>query len=197
MEIAVLIINSVATIIAIIGLIITSNQFKKTMETQNRTINISLFEFRMEILAAVESAKMSFNRTRALMLFDADINNRIKEYDYIIKEYRRYCNLKNEFTDLIQNMRADDAYDGASAFLEMIQEYDSMDPDDPKYQQLQENIRQESYTGKWMNGMSPTESETINYVDVDIQKSFFYGKAESLRQNIIDAMKRFIETSIQ
>lgn len=197
MEIAVLIINSVATIIAIIGLIITSNQFKKTMETQNRTINISLFEFRMEILAAVESAKMSFNRTRALMLFDADINNRIKEYDYIIKEYRRYCNLKNEFTDLIQNMRADDAYDGASAFLEMIQEYDSMDPDDPKYQQLQENIRQESYTGKWMNGMSPTELETINYVDVDIQKSFFYGKAESLRQNIIDAMKRFIETSIQ
>lgn len=197
MEIAVLIINSVATIIAIIGLIITSNQFKKTMETQNRTINISLFEFRMEILAAVESAKMSFNRTRALMLFDADINNRIKEYDYIIKEYRRYCNLKNEFTDLIQNMRADDAYDGANAFLEMIQEYDSMDPDDPKYQQLQENIRQESYTGKWMNGMSPTEPETINYVDVDIQKSFFYGKAESLRQNIIDAMKRFIETSIQ
>ena len=45
--------------------------------------------------------------------------------------------------------------------------------------------------------MSPTEPETINYVDVDIQKSFFYGKAESLRQNIIDAMKRFIETSIQ
>ena len=94
-------------------------------------------------------------------------------------------------------MRADDTYEEASDFLAMLQEYDSADPEDRNYQQLQDSIRQRSYTGKWINGVSPLEPETINYVDVEKQETLFYSKAESLRKDIIAVMKRFIETSIQ
>lgn len=197
MDIAVLVVNSLAALAAIIGLIITSHQFKKTMEAQNRATNVSLFDIRMEILTSVESGKFSFNRTRAQMLFNANISERIKEYDDAMNEYRRYSGLKSEFTELIQSMRADDTYEEASDFLAMLQEYDSADPEDRNYQQLQDSIRQRSYTGKWINGVSPLEPETINYVDVEKQETLFYSKAESLRKDIIAVMKRFIETSIQ
>ena len=55
MDIAVLIVNSLAVLAAVVGLIITSVQFKKTMDAQNRAISVSLFELRTEVLASVES----------------------------------------------------------------------------------------------------------------------------------------------
>ena len=41
MDMAVLIVNSLAVLAAVVGLIITSVQFKKTMEAQNRAIGIA------------------------------------------------------------------------------------------------------------------------------------------------------------
>lgn len=197
MDITVLIVNSLAVLVAVVGLIITSVQFKKTMEAQNRAISVSLFELRTEILASVESGKFAFNRTKAQFLFKRSISDKIKEYDAAISEYRRYKGLKDEFVSLIQSQRADDTYEEATDFLEALQNYDAADPDSPDYQQLQEAIRRNSYTGKWMNGASPFEEESVDYVDVSEKEIAFSSKAEGLRKKIIEEMREFIETSIR
>lgn len=197
MDIAVLIINSLAVLAAVVGLITTSVQFKKTMEAQNRAISVSLFELRTEILASVESGKFAFNRTKAQFLFKRSISDKIEEYDTAIRECKRYKNLKDEFVRLIQSQRADDTYEEATNFLEALQNYDAADPDSPYYQQLQEAIRRNSYTGKWMNGASPFEEESADYVDVSEKEIAFSNKAEGLRKEIIEEMREFIETSIR
>lgn len=197
MDIAVLIINSLAVLAAVVGLIITSVQFKKTMEAQNRAISVSLFELRTEILASVESRKFAFNRTKAQFLFKRSISDKIKEYDAAISEYRRYKGLKYEFVSLIKSQRADETYEEATDFLEALQNYDAADPDSPDYQQLQEAIRRNSYTGKWMNGASPFEAESVDYVDVSEKAIAFSNKAEGLRKEIIEEMREFIEISIR
>lgn len=197
MDIAVLIINSLAVLAAVVGLIITSVQFKKTMEAQNRAISVSLFELRTEVLASVESGKFAFNRTKAQFLFKRSISDKIEEYDTAIRECKRYKNLKDEFVRLIQSQRADDTYEEATNFLEALQNYDAADPDSPYYQQLQEAIRRNSYTGKWMNGASPFEEESVDYVDVSEKEIAFSNKAEGLRKEIIEEMREFIETSIR
>ncbi len=197
MDIAVLIINSLAVLAAVVGLITTSMQFKKTMEAQNRAISVSLFELRTEILASVESGKFAFNRTKAQFLFERSISDKIEEYDTAIRECKRYKNLKDEFVHLIQSQRADDTYEEATNFLEALQNYDAADPDSPYYQQLQEAIRRNSYTGKWMNGASPFEEESVDYVDVSEKEIAFSNKAEGLRKEIIEEMREFIETSIR
>ena len=197
MDMAVLIVNSLAGLTAVIGLIATSYQFKKTMEAQNRAISVSLFELRTEVLASVESGKLDFNRTKAQFLFECSISDKIKEYDAAVREYKRYKSLKEEFVSFIQSQRTDDTYEEATAFLEAIRDYDAADPDSPDYQQLQENIRRNSYTGKWMNSASPFEIETVNYVDASEKEVAFYNKAEGLRKEIVEEMRKFIEASIR
>ena len=197
MDIAVLIVNSLAVLAAVVGLIITSVQFKKTMKAQNRAINVSLFELRTEVLASVESGKLNFNRTKAQFLFKRSISDKIKEYDAAISEYKRYKGLKDEFVDLIQSQRANDTYEEATDLLKAIQDYNSAEPDSPNFQQLQEKVRRNCYTGKWMNGASPFEIETVNYVDASEKKMAFYGKADDLRKEIIEDMRIYIETSIR
>lgn len=197
MDIAVLIVNSLAVLAAVVGLIITSVQFKKTMEAQNRAISVSLFELRTEVLASVESGKLDFNRTKAQFLFERSISDKIEEYDTAIRECKRYKDLKDEFVNLIQSQRADDTYEEATDFLREIQDYDSADPDSPNFQQLQEAIRRNSYTKKWMNGASPFEIETVNYVDASENETACHSKAESLRKEIIEEIRKFIETSIR
>lgn len=197
MDIAVLIVNSLAVLAAVVGLIITSVQFKKTMKAQNRAINVSLFELRTEVLASVESGKLNFNRTKAQFLFKRSISDKIKEYDAAISEYKRYKGLKDEFVNLIQSQRANDTYEEATDLLKAIQDYDSAEPDSPNYQQLQEKVRRNCYTGKWMNGASPFEEETVDYVDVSEKEMAFYSKADDLRKEIIEDMRIYIETSIR
>ena len=197
MDMAVLIVNSLAALAAVVGLIITSVQFKKTMDAQNRAISVSLFELRSEILSSVENGKLAFNRTKAHFLFERSINDKIKEYDNAIIEYRRYKNLKDEFISLIQSQRADDTYKEATNLLELIRDYDSVNPNSPDYQQLQEAIRENSYTGKWINGASPFEEETVDYIDVSKKEIAFSNKAEDLRKEIIEEMRKFIEASIR
>lgn len=197
MDIAVLIVNSLAVLAAVVGLIITSVQFKKTMEAQNRAINVSLFELRTEVLASVESGKLDFNRTKAQFLFERSINDKIKEYDAAISEHGRYEGLKDEFVNLIQSQRANDTYEEATDLLKAIQDYDVAEPDSPNFQQLQEKVRRNCYTGKWMNGASPFEIETVNYVDASENETACHSKAESLRKEIIEEMSKSIETSIR
>lgn len=197
MDIAVLIVNSLAVLAAVVGLIITSVQFKKTMEAQNRAISVSLFELRTEVLASVESGKLDFNRTKAQFLFERSISDKIEEYDTAIRECKRYKNLKDEFVSSIQSQRADDTYKEATDFLRAIQDDDSADPNSPDFQQLQEDIRRNSYAGKWMNGASPFEIETVNYVDASENETACHSKAESLRKEIIEEMRKFIEMSIR
>ncbi len=179
------------------GLKETERQFQENMREQNRAINVSFFDLRMEILANIESEKFGFNRTKAQLLFEDGISAKIKEYDAAAKECKRYGNLKNEYIDLICSLRADETYDEATELLEEIREYDFADPDSPDYLQLKENIRQKSYAGKWMNGASPFEVETVNYVDASENETAFHSKAEGLRKEIAEEMRKFIEASIR
>lgn len=197
MDIAVLIVNSIATLAAVIGLIITCSQFKKTMKAQNRSTDVSLFDLRMEILAYVEDKKMNFSRTRAQLLFGNEIYEKIKQYDCTIKECNKICRLRREFVELLQKKRADDTYEKATELLYKINQFDSTDPDSPQYQQLKEYIQKESFTGGWQYSNFPTKFKTLNYVDLKEQEVLFYSKAENLREEIITAMKKFIEKSIQ
>lgn len=48
-----------------------------------------------------------------------------------------------------------------------------------------------------MNGASPFELETVNYVDASENEIACHSKAESLRKEIIEEMSKFIETSIR
>ncbi len=48
-----------------------------------------------------------------------------------------------------------------------------------------------------MNGASPFEVETVDYVDVSEKEIAFSNKAEGLRKEIIEEMREFIETSIR
>ena len=105
--------------------------------------------------------------------------------------------MKDEFVSLIQSQRADDTHEEATDFLRAIQDYDSADPDSPDFQQLQEAVRRNSYTKKWMNGATPFDIETVNYVDASENETACHSKAESLRKEITEEIRKFIETSIR
>lgn len=48
-----------------------------------------------------------------------------------------------------------------------------------------------------MNSASPFEIETVNYVDASEKEVAFYNKAEGLRKEIVEEMRKFIEASIR
>ena len=105
--------------------------------------------------------------------------------------------MKDEFVSSIQSQRADDTSKKKTKWLTKIRDYFSADPNSPDFQQLQEDIRRNSYAGKWMNGASPFEIETVNYVDASENETACHSKAESLRKEIIEEMRKFIEMSIR
>lgn len=157
----------------------------------------------MEIFTRVESDELTFNRTKAKLLFNSDIAGKIEKYDSAVEEYKRYRGLKREFLELVQQDRADDTYEEATDLLKVIDRFETIEQNDStgaysqEYQQLKEFIRHKSYIRKRHNSENPFEMETVNYIDAQEQESLFYSKAESIRKEIIAEMKQFIERSIQ
>ena len=85
-----------------------------------------------------------------------------------------------------------------------IEEYDTAIRECKRYNKVvlvsnkcTENTPLPPYTRKWMNGASPFEVETVDYVDVSEKEIAFSNKAEGLRKEIIEEMREFIETSIR
>ena len=48
-----------------------------------------------------------------------------------------------------------------------------------------------------MNGVTPFDIETVNYVDASENETACQSKAESLRKEITEEIRKFIETSIR
>ena len=197
MDVAVLIVNSIASLAAVVGLIITCCQFRKTMTAQKRAINVSLFDLRMEILTSIENGKFAFNRTRARMLFNDSIADSIEKYDEAKREEKRYVGLKNEYLDVVRSRRADDTYEEATDLLRQIEDYSSMDHDNPTYEQIRASLRKCGITGKWMHGANHFEAETVNYIDASEAASNWHSEAEERKKKLTKTVKQFIETSIQ
>ena len=197
MDVAVLIVNSIASLAAVVGLIITCCQFRKTMTAQKHATNVSLFDLRMEILTSIENGKFTFNRTRARMLFNDSIADSIERYDKANREEKRYVGLKNEYLDIVRSQRADDTYEEATDLLDQIDKYSNMDPDEPLYEQIRDALRKHTFTGKWIHGADPFEYETVNYVDTEDSERKFCAEANRLKEQLIETVKQFIETSIQ
>ena len=214
MEIAILIVNSIAALFAVIaaGLAVCGNrqaretskaseeQFEKNMHELNRSINVSLFDMRTEILAEVIHKRFKFDRVRAKMLFSYEINNLIEKHDKESAEATRNKLLKEEYLDVVRKGLSDDTYDETIDILRQIQDYEVMNPDevsDEAYEQMRESIRSRGLNGKWHHGVSPLESEYVDYISTDDEYNRHTAESESIRQQLQEKMKQFIESSIQ
>lgn len=214
MEIAILIVNSIAALFAVIaaGLAVCGNrqaretskaseeQFEKNMHELNRSINVSLFDMRTEILAEVIHKRFKFDRVRAKMLFSYEINNLIEKHDKESAEATRNKLLKEEYLDVVRKDLSDDTYDETIDFLRQIQDYECMSPEETSeeiYEQTRESIRSRRLYGKWHHGVSPLESEYADYISADDEYNRHFAEAESIRQELQEKMEQFIESSIQ
>ena len=214
MEIAILIVNSIAALFAVIaaGLAVCGNrqaretskaseeQFEKNMHELNRSINVSLFDMRTEILAEVIHKRFKFDRVRAKMLFSYEINNLIEKHDKESAEATRNKLLKEEYLDVVRKGLSDDTYDETIDFLRQIQDYECMSPEETSadvYEQIRESIRSRKLWGKWHHGVSPMEYEYADYISADDEYNRHFAEAESIRQELQEKMEQFIESSIQ
>lgn len=174
-------------------------QSQENMREQLRAINVSLFDFRMEVLTNLECDDYELierNMTRERLLFDDTIGDSMVAYVTAKREGKRCEALKKEYLSLVRSLRTDDTYEEATDLLRQIDDYICMEEEDPLYEQIRDSLRTHAYTGKWMNGANPLEAETVNYVDAEAAASSFFSEAERLRKSLIESTKKYIETSI-
>lgn len=199
-NIAVLLVNSIAAIAAVIAAIIAVVVYKKTAKLQRRAIDVSLFDMRTEILEEVIHKRFKFDRTRAKMLFSDEIDGLIKKYDKESAEATRNKLLRQEYVDVVRQGLSNDTYDETVDFLRQIQDYECMSPDETSeeiYEQARESIRSRKLWGKWHHGVSPMEYECADYISADDEYNRHTAESESIRQELQEKMKQFIESSIQ
>lgn len=199
-NIAVLIVNSIAAFAAVVAAIIAVVVYKKTAKLQRRAINVSLFDMRTEILVEVIHKRFKFERTRAKMLFNDEIDGLIETYDNESAEATRNKFLRQEYVKVIRHELSDDTYDDTADFLRQIQDYECMNPEETSaevYEQIRESIRSRRLWGKWHHGVSPTEYEYVDYITADDEYNRHFAKAETIRQKLQEQMKLFIESSIK
>lgn len=174
-------------------------QSQENMREQLRAINVSLFDFRMEVLTNLERDNYELvkrNMTRERLLFDDSIGDSMEAYVAAKREGKRCEALKKEYLNLVRSFRADDTYEEATDLLRQIDAYICMEEENPLYEQIRDSLRARVYTGKWMNGANSLADETVNYIDADDAASNFYSEAERLRKSLIESTKKYIETSI-
>ena len=199
-NVAVLIVNSIAAIAAVIAAIIAVVVYKKTAKLQRRAIDVSLFDMRTEILVEVIHKRFKFERTRAKMLFNDEIDGLIEKYDKEFAEATRNKLLRQEYVDVVRQGLSDDTYDETADFLRQIQDYEVLNPEevsDEAYEQMRESIRSRRLYGKWHHGASPVEYEDADYISADDEYNRHFAESETTRQRLQEKMKLFIKTSIQ
>ena len=214
LNIAVLIVNSIAALFAVIAAALavhgnrqareaskaSEEQFEKNMHELNRSINVSLFDMRSEMLIEVKYGSFIFDRTRAKMLFSDEIDELIEKYDKESAEATRNKHLRQEYVDVVRQRLSDDTYDETADFLRQIQDYEVMNPEEVSaeaYEQMRESIRSRRLYGKWHHGASPLEYEYADYISADDEYNRHFTEADSIRQQLQEKMEQFIETSIQ
>ncbi len=199
-SIAVLVVNSIAAGFAVIAAVIAIVAYRKTATLQRRAIDVSLFDLRTEILTEVIHKRFQFERTRAKMLFNDEINDLIKKFDKESAEATRNKRLKEEYIAVVRKRLSDNTFDETVDFLQQIDEYESINPDktqDDDYERMRESIRNRRLFGKWHYGASPEKMEYVDYISADDEYSRHYQEKEFICEELQEKMRQFIETSIQ
>ena len=125
LNIAVLIINSIAAVAAVVAAIIaifgnrqSQEQFKTSMRAQERAINLSLFDERVKVLENIKEGKFTFSRERASLLFNFDIDALINHIDELNREREEYTRLLKRFIEcMVIKSHGDDEPDIAEDIL--------------------------------------------------------------------------------
>lgn len=188
--------NILTLVVAAITLFSTKKQFDKNMREQERAINVSLFDLRTEILTAVQNDNFSFNRTRADLLFDTEISNMIFELDYLrdkantlerkLENYHRGTVLIEEYGE-----------EKTERFLSDLAEYESTNPDDPRYDELERKIvKVRPIEHNKINEEEYEEVEWPSFVEIRDTLDETDDKIYNLTIEIADKMEKFIEDSI-
>ena len=201
-NIAVLIVNSVAALFAVIAAIIAVVVYRKSAKLQKRSIDVSLFDMRTEILTEIIHKNFGFEKTRAKMLFNDEIAGLIDKYDKESAESTRNKLLRQEYLDVVRQRLFDDQYeyDVIDDFLKQIQDYEAMkykEVSEELYKQMRKSIRSRRLCRKWRYGASPEVAEYVDYISVDDEYTHHDTESESIQQELQEKMKQFIETSIQ
>ena len=201
-NIAVLIVNSVAALFAVIAAIIAVVVYRKSAKLQKRSIDVSLFDMRTEILTEIIHKNFGFEKTRAKMLFNDEIAGLIDKYDKESAESTRNKLLRQEYLDVVRQRLFDDQYeyDVIDDFLKQIQDYEAMkykEVSEELYKQMRKSIRSRRLCRKWRYGASPEVAEYVDYISVDDENTRHDTELESIQKELQEKMKQFIETSIQ
>ena len=213
-NLAVLIVNTIAALIAVVAAIAAiygntqareaannaDEQFRKNIQEQNRLINVSLFDLRSGILSEVQPGGFKFDRTRARMLFNSEISDLIKEYDTECAEADRLGHLKKEYLDAVRRRLSGETYEETADFLNYLNEYEVMNPERTSkeiFEQVQDSIRRNGMSGKWRYGVSPNEEEYVDFISVSEEYCRHFQKSEAICGQLHREMERFIEASIQ
>ena len=201
-NIAVLIVNSVAALFAVIAAIIAVVVYRKSAKLQKRSIDVSLFDMRTEILTEIIQKHFGFEKTRAKMLFNEEIAGLIDKYDKESAEATRNKLLRQEYLSVVRQRLFDDQYeyDVIDDFLKQIQDYEAMkyqEVSEELYKQMRKSIRSRRISRKWRYGASPEVAEYVDYISVDDEYTHHDTESESIQQELQEKMKQFIETSIQ
>lgn len=191
---AVLVVNSIAALFAVVAAIIavisnsqSKKQFAKNMVEQEKAINISLLDSRINILAEFKANRLKSNRIRIKYLFNEEIYEMIVNFDSLNKEYNRYDKTEKEYIYAEENTLQGEEL---THFLELIADYQcSNNEDDKKWEELHNY----GLTGKWTY---LDEGITLDYIIINDKKKELHNKINALNKTIQNAIDEYIRTSI-
>ena len=207
LNIAVLIVNSIAALAAVVAAIIAIHgnrqsqaQFKSNMDAQKRANNLSMFDARTEILDQIKMMDFSFSIERANFLFKEDIMELIKMYLREDSERKNLLSIRKQYISCVNGAAAANSWEDAEESRDFQREmvrYEKMNPGEncteEEYASMRELMRQYPVTFK----VDGPECEWVIYslgdIDTKIEKCF--QEQESIKNNLINQIREFIQIS--
>lgn len=207
-NIAVLVVNSIAALFAVIAAVIavrgnhqSQEQFKHNMQVQERAINLSLFDARIEILEKIKECDFSFSRERVYFLFEEDISKLIRQYDECIQQRHFYNIIRDEFIKHIDDGPCMDDWTGGDkicTYRAYLGKYAALVPGanctQSLYEQMQNNIDQHPLRFK-VNRLGLEERE-YSLIELDRKIEELSREEKRIRENLPNKIREYIERSI-
>lgn len=195
-DIVVLTLNILTLSVAIVTLVSTKRQFEKNMKEQEKAINISLFDLRTEILSALRRQDRHFDRARAKLLFNSEINDMIDQLDILYKEKRdlEWDEKKYHRYDALQ---MDYSREEIEQFFSDIEEIRYTYPEDQSYDALVNRIEKiRVITHLPISEHEDEQIELPSYLEVLDQINEREQKIGAAYKDLACTMESFIKESI-
>lgn len=170
-------------------------QFEENMKEQEKAINVSLFDMRSEILSNIENQSFSFDKTKASLLFDDQINFLIKQYVDTEKEMKRTSELMQGIKNTVQSKRVDDTYAEMTDLIRAISELESTSSEGAAHEVARSFINERPQQIKLLGGRETTEK--YNYAELYDKIKILENKKADIYEKLHASMRQFIETSIK